>query len=282
MAVALQSSQTAAFTGGTSLVITKPVSLAVGDLLVAQLTSSNSGTPPAFNLPAGWTQQLNVLSAGTLEFDVRLQVMTKVADSADVAASNFTFTIASSTIGGALSRITGFGKVSGSSSGVQNDSTASPFSFSGFTPDRTDCLYMIFACANGPAASGIYPSFSGYGVATDNPSWTEAYDFTYSPNDRLGMAMGYASRAAITATGNVTVSLSLPSNTDTAVGIIAISPTLSATSTPAALVIDTVVNNLLSPASAYFGVAAPTTNVYAPTQWTNETPVATDWTNETQ
>lgn len=262
-----QSSQTSNFAASTSVTITKPTSLAVGDLLVAHLVAGGVSVV-SFTVPAGWTEDINTVTAGGTGNDCRLQVLTKVAEAADVSASNFTFTIsAADRTGGGLSRVTNYGKKSGSTSATQNDSTTSPIVFAGITPDRADCLFMVFIGMVG-TGSGSTPSLTSVAIATSNPTWTERYDLNATGLGDQGIAMATASRPEATATGDVTVTAVLPSAADTAIAVLALGPVLSATSTPAPLTFGTRVNNVLSPEKATFGVNTPTQTTEIPTIWT--------------
>lgn len=71
----------------TSMVVTKPTGLAVGDLLlgIGQCVTSRT-----ISAPGGWTVVANDSST------MRVYIWTKIADSSDVAASNFTFTASGS------------------------------------------------------------------------------------------------------------------------------------------------------------------------------------------
>lgn len=264
-----QSSQTTTFAAASSVTITKPTSLAVGDLLVAHLYfDDGSGSPGSYTIPSGWTEQFNVLTTGASFNPCRLQVLIKVADSADVAASNFTFTgPAAGTTAGGLSRVTSYGKVSGSTTTTQNDSTSSPVSFSGFTPDRADCLLMVFTCILG-SASGSTPSLGTVSVATSNPTWTERYDLNGSVAGFHGLAMTTATRPEVTATGNFSVAVGLPANADIAIAAIAIAPALSATTNPTPLTIPTRIEPVQSPAVGSFSVQTISSTTETPTIWT--------------
>lgn len=83
----------------TTCVITKPASLAAGNLMIAAITKPAAATdvaPPN----VGWV----VMHRGTYHW-----WFSKIADSSDVAASNFTFTLNSSGSNiGVIARITGF------------------------------------------------------------------------------------------------------------------------------------------------------------------------------
>jgi predicted GNAT family acetyltransferase len=84
------------FNVGTSVTFTKPVGLAVGDIMVARLwvfendfTSSTAGTTAA---SSGWNPELRTDWAGGGPANSSTQfILSKVATSGDVAASNFTF-----------------------------------------------------------------------------------------------------------------------------------------------------------------------------------------------
>lgn len=81
----------ASTTNGTSVVIPKPADLAVGDLMLAFVSSDGLTTT---TLSTGFTLILNTQRDGTL--DCTLNSSWKIADAGDVAASNFTFTISAS------------------------------------------------------------------------------------------------------------------------------------------------------------------------------------------
>lgn len=78
--------------GWTSMVLTKPTGLTVGDVMLAAIlqTSNSANTWASISPPASWTSVQDV-NAGAGRYN-RLLVFSKVANSADVAASNFTFT----------------------------------------------------------------------------------------------------------------------------------------------------------------------------------------------
>ena len=77
----------------TSIVVPKPSGLAVDDLIIVwAATDVNDVSTAEFDAtsdPTGWTF---VQTAGTNVTDVHLGLFWKIADSGDVAASNFTFT----------------------------------------------------------------------------------------------------------------------------------------------------------------------------------------------
>jgi hypothetical protein len=86
---------------GTTFVPTKPVGLAVGDLLIAAFYTDATGT---VTMPSGFTNRFNVNPSGAMH----LRVDWKVADSGDVAATNFTWSWTGSVWRvGCLLRVTG-------------------------------------------------------------------------------------------------------------------------------------------------------------------------------
>ena len=88
MAITYQSIQSNTAGSGTTIVVTKPTSLAVGDLMIAQsIYSSNQG----ITLPTGFT----TVHSGTINALRSYITGYKIATAGDVAAANFTFTTGS-------------------------------------------------------------------------------------------------------------------------------------------------------------------------------------------
>lgn len=114
MALNIENVQSAGYAefGGVAhqLTITKPTGLAVGDLLVFILgLFGSSGTINEPSIPTGWTEAVEL--NGTTDERRYLTIMYKIANSSDVAASNFTFSSPSESGNiygyGSLIRITG-------------------------------------------------------------------------------------------------------------------------------------------------------------------------------
>ena len=86
----------------TSLTITKPTGVVQNDLLLATLAARGNTTVTA---PAGWIQ-IQQTNNGTAE---TLAVFYRVATAADIAATNYTFTLGVTSVGvaGAILRYTG-------------------------------------------------------------------------------------------------------------------------------------------------------------------------------
>lgn len=166
--------------------VTKPTSLAVGDLMIACGVVDTNNDP---NFPSGFTL-IGTVGKSTGIQDTQALAF-KIADSSDVAATDFTFT---NTGFASISRITGAAGALGSlvyNGGVQTNSAS--VSLSGITPaDHSDStlLMMFFTVVNGSS-----PNIATYAIATSNPTWTEGYDASQT-------AMAYATRSQLTSTGN--------------------------------------------------------------------------------
>jgi hypothetical protein len=85
MAAVIQSFNTTAIASAATVVVTKPTGLAVGDLMVAHLYHSVQTITGL----AGFTELINN-SDGS---DISGKILYKIADSSDVAASDFTFNV---------------------------------------------------------------------------------------------------------------------------------------------------------------------------------------------
>lgn len=191
MAVAYATIANSAWASTTSTVVTKPTGLAVGDIMVAYC----AGNADAFAYPSGFTS-IGSTSAGVNNYQTRLGY--KVADSSDVAASNFTFTIGTSVTNlCALIRVTGasIGPTTIISSGALTSDTATP-SIAGITPAaRGDNLLLQLWHGSDAVAS-----IASYAIVTTNPTWTEILDSSTGATTGVGIA--WATRTVATATGN--------------------------------------------------------------------------------
>lgn len=185
--IPFRSSATNTVTSGSSIAVTKPSGLAVGDLMIAVLACD-----VGINTPTGWT------SLGGITTLIHNAAFWKLADANDVAASSFTFTFTTSVGLGAAAGILAF----------QNPLASGPIdqylnldaaSCTGITPTGSmGTIVMLASLFNGSGSTG---SVAGYQIATDNPgTWTEAFDLGAS-SQKIGVAAAYASRPAPTATG---------------------------------------------------------------------------------
>lgn len=188
----------------SDLVITKPTGLAVGDLMVACVGCPNV----APSTPSGWTMHRNI--SGTAG-QFRLYYI--VATSTEVAASNFTFTNlnpGTDNLAGGIIRISGVHSSApiGTAPGEAQNVAATSVTFTALsvTPASVNNLlvYCVFQGKSGAATLNT----STYAIATSNPSWTEVFDLTLSGGASYGVAMAYAIRPQVTATGNATANSS--------------------------------------------------------------------------
>lgn len=136
---------------GVGGVFAKPTGLAVGDTMLAIMVAEATQNLAS---PAGWT---TVGDSDTATY-TKTRAFSKVADSSDVAASNFTFT-GTDIRGGILYRITG--------GGLLHVDVADPIA--------NQSLVIIWA--HGGDNGGRTTAFSGYGVVGgDSPTFTERID----------------------------------------------------------------------------------------------------------
>jgi len=191
MAVAVASSSTAISTVDTTLTITKPTGLAVGDLMLAGIRNDDGGN--GITLPSGWS----TLSTTFNPFNT-VYVHYKYADSGDVAASDFTWTSSNNTIfAGGILRITGVSPLIGSAVLAGSAlNTATPSFSTGVTPTRANSLLVIFLWS----MSNSNESMGGYAIVTSNPTWTEQFDIVMS-DASTSFSCATAIRPQTTSTG---------------------------------------------------------------------------------
>lgn len=198
---------------GTTVVIPKPTGLAVGNVLLAFIYSSKDtgAAVAAPSTPAGWTL-ISSYDGGTTV--IKLRVFAKVADSSDVAASNFSFTVDQTDTAsvGSLFRLSGASGATpfsdtATSTDVTNDATLSFSSLDLNTLIDNSYLFMVIMCRN---ATGD-PTVSGYTVSGTNPTWTEQTDKSLNADLSHGFAIATApiTTARTITTAQATASLSV-------------------------------------------------------------------------
>lgn len=188
-------------TNQTSIVVTKPTGLAVGDLMVAFLAILDGAS--TIDVTSGWTDcgqgEVNISASGST---MRARVLYKIADSGDAGATNFTFTLTGGTtdfVGGAIHRVSGqnpntvIDKYYGAGRSDDNDIIEGDYP-ANLTPTYASELYYMFICGTGMS------SISTHALITDNPTWTEDYDTVST----LLMNAAHATRTAVTSTGSAT------------------------------------------------------------------------------
>lgn len=260
----------------SSITVTKPTGLSVGDLMIFHYSYSD-GTDNAETI-SGWTHE--VANYGAI---VKTGLQYKVADSGDVAASNFTMSF-EGVVGyplAALLRITDY-----STDGLLNENKATATNGSTtltmtVTPASASSLMLFFLANN----EGL--TTETYAVTTDNPSWGEEYDIQASST---ALACASAVRTEISATGNASFTYGAGgSGNEDFFGIlvsigssISVNPSVSVVSATTSVISPTVTGG----ATASPSVVDVTTSVVSPTVsfpqdlWTNQSKNSSNWTNQ--
>ena len=183
--------QTSTNTNSANIVITKPTGLAVGDLMVAFVGFLHIGSSGQSinSTPSGWSG-LQSSNTSRLVFGAYY----KIADSGDVAASNFTFGF-STTVdksGGSIIRVNNAIPVSPIATS-ELDSDASPdsatISFTAAsTPVSSNSLYLLGFCHGATSVAGAFTA-SSYTI-TPSLTLTEAVDTSVQEGGGSGTAFG--------------------------------------------------------------------------------------------
>jgi len=273
-----QSIQSASVLDG-SLVITKPTSLAVGDLMVAGIYINNdlSGTV-SVPTPSNWALQETTNDAGGGR---RLYVFLKVADSGDVAASNFTFTNNGGDgtyhMVGHIIRVTNYGIVAGEASNFGDSSTS--LTLTGFTPSRANCLFVAFVAVSDNSA----PTVSNFAMATSNPTWTERAETSVTDGGEISAVAAYtATRPEATATGNFTATVTNPVSVDSFAIVVALSARVDGSVNPTTKVAAYAFNPIAAGAEVEAEAEDPATLLQEVAAWQNTTRPSTTWVNDTK
>lgn len=286
----VQSSNTQTGASVSSIVITKPTGLAVGDLMVAALAMHDSADANrTFSTPSGWTLATNS-TTGQSTLRVRTAIFSKVADSSDAAASNFTFSLSGSVgyVSGVLARITGQATPAINVSESDASNTASLTAYSAttaLTPDTVTNSLILFNVA-GTDSDADLDTVSGY-ATTPSATYTELADIGIGNGLQHGIA--YADYDSNTQLTNRSATFGSDTNMQ-ASSIVVIRGTIDGSGTTALL---TVTPTEFSPAgradtngtadlvTASVEEYDATGYANTVTQWTNQSSASTTWTNET-
>jgi hypothetical protein len=269
----------------SSITITKPTGLAIGDLMLALVfISDTAGNSRTISDEAGWTtvdSRITTISA--------FKAFWKIADSGDVAASNFTFDLSGNadSCRGIIFRITGHSASAPIANSYFNTyiaTTANPTWNPTFSPKSSDSLLvMSILCTS---LTNTPQTIGGYTVSGSNPTWTEQYENTESTDYILGVATATGNSAsdiisvsatmAFSCTGHTLGFLSIPSETPIAAtpASIALRAQPSAPTVAAAVNITPVSIALRAQPSAAFPYIPRTSN------WQNESKPSTNWEND--
>lgn len=201
MAVTFRSVGVSPGANSTSCVIVKPAGLSVGDLMIAQVvvhTLSGSITTPG-----GWTLIRTNTDFVAPNYWLKSNLFWKIADSDDVAAANFTFTVGTGCNRGAITAWTGHDPITPINADSGQTQTSTTVTAPTITPSVANCEILMFcAVANNNTQSN-------YAIANDNPAiWSERYDLLTTQGEDCALAMASATRPETTATGDGTATTS--------------------------------------------------------------------------
>lgn len=283
MAVTVQSTASTGFSSNT-VTITKPSSLALNDLMIACIFAISDEVDTA----SGWTVLNEAEHSPTGE--MRASIQYKIADSGDVAASDFSFTTTSSQIAGTILRVDGFPAsllFSGSANAFKlNDSSGYDFSSFSVTP-RTDNELIVALIASEQKGSG---GVSGYTINGTNPTWTEAQDAVYDQGggDYAHIGVAYATQATGAQITDLDATTTTSSSMDSYMVIGALSPQVAASGNASLLSPNVTVNDVngKTGASGTVTMFSPGITVNDQTGaiggnvWTNGSKNSTTWTNQ--
>ena len=283
MAIAVQSVSSNTTFSATSTILTKPAGLAVGDLMIACIFNGNTTTTIATK--SGWTLVQNQTSANTTSISMQY----RIAEAADVAASDFTFAGTQVYQTGAMLRVDGFATtaiVGASETDFANDTASGTYAFTATsTPTVASSLVVtLFGCAQGDGVT----TMDSY-TSTPSISFTEILDVSVdagSVDPHCAAAYGtYSGSAEITAYGAVASAVN-----DDQAGILAIfSPRIDTTGTNALFEVSptqfsqagvagtTGTNVLLEPIPDMFSQSG---RGETPAVWTPEVKTPATWTPE--
>lgn len=192
----------------TTATANKPASLAVGDVMIAHLVLAGANPVNSITPESGWTElhitvENNVIGGSN---DLTQYTAYKIADADDVAASDFDFTYSVGTAASYVARIVRFTgqraiQIVEANEASISEGAGDTVTVATITPDLANSIAVIFA---GTGHSAVV-SHSTPAMATNNPSWTEAYDSGYDVGSiAVSQAMYYGSRPETSASGNIT------------------------------------------------------------------------------
>lgn len=302
MALVVESTSSASSTA-TSVSITKPAGVAVGDLLLILAATGPTQSYVCSGFTAGYSELYDGPGGIT---DSGLQVLYRIADASDVSASTYSVTGGSAIEGTvvAMMRISGWvesNPIYQDADGGFNNTTSGTFTLSSLSLSRLSQQVLIMVMTsydNGD--SDYYGDASNLTVtsADANPTWTELCNIKAVTNASTGvsaksMTVGYAtttSSATITAFsfdyleygpdstaggfGGLLL-LEQPANATGTHALLEVTPTIFS---EAAVEVGTTGSNSLLEVSPTINTQSGTST--APTQWQSPTKESTTWTNK--
>lgn len=181
------------------LVIAKPSGLEVDDMMIACI----GGELATWTAPSGWTLLLTQNGTGG---NSKAAVYYKIADAADILATDFTWTDSSTDgIGGIIYRITGADITTPPVVEVDTSTSFTPSYDVTITPEPNNLLIMFI----NNFTNGSSPATSNYEIEFNDPTWTEDLDQIKNGGGYYyENAVAHALRAQNTPTGDAYVDLS--------------------------------------------------------------------------
>jgi len=277
MAIVVETVSAVATATSSNLTITKPTGVAVGELLVAVLFAANADLASIagdnWAILAGWTEaQGGFIDAGS---NGAYSIQYKVATSAEVAASNFTFSFGDSeTLRGYIVRASGNIAVGEPLGAIATSYTP--------VPDGALVFTQFFTYSITSPIPGVISGYTAPGV-----TFVEGDQSTYgdgTPGARQASAYGIQTTAeeidsfSATGGGNGKITIFLPPVNASGSNTLA---TTTATAFAQAGTCDTIGGtNILAEATGV--TLAQTGKETSPAQWTNEAKPSTTWVNETK
>jgi hypothetical protein len=153
--------------------------------------------------PSGWVQ---IQRMGIFKNYTTSGSFWKIADSSDVAASNFTFTVPNANNIGAISTFTGANVTTPIGTSSIKTNTAGDLTIctaSTITPPVGNCMIVFM----GTTKTATSFSDATWTIATSPPTFSEKYDTNYTLT--IGMACGLRSESTATDNGTVTIANSM-------------------------------------------------------------------------
>ena len=239
--IALRGSQTNTSTT-TTVVITKPTNLAVGDFMIANIVQNeDSNSQSLSNATAtGWTLVAGEQFGSSGNNTWWGTIFYKVATATDVAATNFTFTgdTDADDIQGGIAAFSGVAVTGGVSGGPFD---VAPGSINNISTDDLSAPSITTATASAAVIMigmiGDNRSVESW-TATSPSSLTEIFDVPFDSTLDMGIGMAWALKATAGATGNGAGELSSNENDPNGAMFLALRPcTANPTVTPVASIL---------------------------------------------
>lgn len=301
MSLVVETTSAASGTNTSSIVVTKPVSVDIGDLLVIVVGGGGAAAPSEdirFSCSGFTSGFANQNDPGGSTSVSSVEILYKIADSSDVSASNYTVTTGARFVGGvAMFRISGW--VAGNP--VYNSASSGVYQDGGITiadtisiPRLGQQLLIMFGNTITTSSEGGVFSFASYQVtSTDsNPTWTELIDANYyasTSNARFFCAYALSSDVStLTQYGFIKTGDSVANEETTVYALACIFTPVSVNASNALFQVSPIsftaltgstqelLNDFHEITPDIFEQSASSTN---PTQWTAESKPSTSWEN---